>query len=87
MNKYRESLLRPEALNGVVKLLEVMSACIHIFREKQPVTEVSDAKLLQAREGLQFFAKWSASEQPQSTKLSRDCLEDIQNYIAKRGFS
>ena len=82
MKKYRDSLLRPEALNGVVKLLEVTSTCIHIFRDKQPVTEVSDAKLLQARECLQFFVKWSDAEQPQSTKLSRECLEDMQNVLA-----
>ena len=79
--KYRESLPRPESLNGVIQLLEVTSKCINIFRDKQPVTDINDAKLQQARDCLQFFVSWSRLEQPQSAKLSREYLEDIQNVL------
>lgn len=79
VTKYRESLENQSCLNGLIKLLQVTSKLIYVFRDEKPITSCSDEKFVSVKHCEEFFKQWMFSLKHSSTKLSRECLEDALN--------
>ena len=71
LKKYDETLECRTSLTGAIKLLEITSTCISIFRDTKPITDKSDIKLQSAKLCYEFFKTWQDSIEPQSVKLKR----------------
>lgn len=78
------------ALNGPIELLKRTSRIIEIFRDYRPVRDISDHRLLEVNEVLQWFKSWESKIEsdaaiPQKQKglklMSAQCREDLNSCL------
>ncbi|XP_052237193.1 uncharacterized protein LOC127848653 [Dreissena polymorpha] len=77
-------------LNGVIELLQQTSKMVEIFRDKMPISNKSDKRLLKIKEVDVWFVQWEngilndtdiAKNKKMKCLMSKQCMEDIHSCL------